>query len=84
MAIASICHVPVTGGQSEGCIRVSVLVGGVYSCLHERAMAVVTISLLILFCVKTVVVAQTTTRVFVLFVETADKESWEGCPGRIF
>ena len=29
-------------------------------------------------------VAQTITRVFVLFVETADKESWEGCHGRRF
>ena len=50
MAIASICHVPVpvTGCQSEGCTRVSVLVGGVYSCLHERDMAVVTISLFVL------------------------------------
>ena len=36
MAIAYICHVTVTVCQSEGCIRVCVLVGGVYCCLHER------------------------------------------------
>ena len=44
IAIVSICHVTVTVCQSEGCIRVSVLVGGVDSCLHERDMAVATIS----------------------------------------
>ena len=45
MAISSICHVTVTACQSEGFIRVSILVGGVDSCLHERNMAVATISL---------------------------------------
>ena len=45
MAIASICHVTVTVCQSEVCISVPVLVGGgVDSCLHERDMAVATIS----------------------------------------
>ena len=48
MAIASICHVTVTVCRSEGSIRVSVLVGDVDSCLHERDMAVATISLFIL------------------------------------
>ena len=49
MAIASICHVTVTVCQCEGCIRLFVLVGGVDSCLHERGMAVATISLFVLY-----------------------------------
>ena len=48
MAIASISHVTIMVYQSEGCIRVFVLVGGVDSCLHERDMAVPTICLFVL------------------------------------
>ena len=49
MAIASICHVTVTVCQSEVCISVSVLVGCVDSCLHERNMTVAIIALFILY-----------------------------------
>ena len=44
MAIASISHVMVIVCQSEGYIRVSVLVGCVDSCMHDRHIAVATIS----------------------------------------
>ena len=63
MAIAYICHVTVTVCQSEGCIRISVLVGvWIIACM--RGTWQLSLSLY-LFCVKTVtiLVAQTTTRV---------------------
>ena len=61
MAIVSTCPATVTVCQSEGIIRVFVLFGGVYSCLHERDRQL-PLSLY-LFCVNTVVVAPAITRV---------------------
>ena len=45
MTISPIRNGTVTAFQSDGCIRVAVLVGGVDLCLHERDMAVATIYL---------------------------------------